>query len=86
MTKTEKTIIDILKRYSFEKKKLDNLQPESKIINDLKINSARIVDIVLDVEEAFDIEIDDDSLENIITINDLINIVNRKAAHDRNRE
>ncbi|MEA3448068.1 MAG: phosphopantetheine-binding protein [Bacteroidota bacterium] len=79
MTKTERTIIDILKKYSFEKKKLNSFHPELKIIKDLKINSARIVDIVLDVEEAFDIEIDDDSLEKIITINDLKTIVENKT-------
>ncbi|MFO7790234.1 MAG: phosphopantetheine-binding protein [Bacteroidales bacterium] len=78
MKNTEKVIVNILKKYSFEKKVWDNYTPDLKIIKDLKINSARIVDIVLDVEEAFDIEIDDDELENIITIRNLINIVEKK--------
>jgi acyl carrier protein len=73
------TITEILKKYSFEKKTLANIKPEMKLIEDIKINSARIVDIVLDVEETFDIEIDDDSLENLITIQDLIDIIKNKT-------
>ncbi len=72
-------ITEILKKYSFEKKTLANIKPEMKLIEDIKINSARIVDIVLDVEEAFDIEIDDDSLENLITIKNLIEIIENKT-------
>ena len=72
-------ITDILKKYSFEKNKLTNISPEMKLIKDIKINSARIVDIVLDVEEAFDIEIDDDSLEKLVTINDLAEIIENKT-------
>jgi acyl carrier protein len=76
---TLSTITDILKKYSFEKKKLENIQPEMKLIEDIKINSARIVDIVLDVEEEFDIEIDDDSLENLVSIQDLMDIIEKKS-------
>ena len=72
-------ITEILKKYSFEKKTLANIKPEMKLIEDIKINSARIVDIVLDVEEAFDIEIDDDTLENLITIKNLIEIIENKT-------
>ena len=35
------------------------------MVKDLKINSARIVDIVLDIEDAFEIEIDNQSLAKI---------------------
>ncbi len=72
-------ITGILKKYSFEKKKLVNIEPEMKLIEDFKINSARIVDIVLDIEETFDIEIDDNSLEKIITIQDVLDIVEQKS-------
>jgi acyl carrier protein len=72
-------ITGILKKYSFEKKKLANIEPEMKLIEDFKINSARIVDIVLDIEETFDIEIDDNSLEKIINIQDVLDIVEQKS-------
>ncbi len=80
MKTIEPTVIEILKQYSFEKKIWENYTGDLEIIKDLKVNSARIVDIVLDVEEAFDIEIDDDSLENIVCIRDIVEIVDAKTS------
>lgn len=80
MKAIEPTVIEILKQYSFEKKIWGNYTGDLEIIKDLKVNSARIVDIVLDVEEAFDIEIDDDSLENIVCIRNIVEIVDVKTS------
>ena len=79
MNNLKKEIIDILSNYAFDKKVLINANENSKIHKDLKINSARIVDIVLDVEEKYDIEIEDKELEKIITIADVINIIRKKS-------
>ncbi|MBQ3989931.1 MAG: acyl carrier protein, partial [Bacteroidales bacterium] len=46
--------------------------------DDLKINSARVVDIVLDLEECFDIEISDEDIEKMKTVKDVIETVERK--------
>ncbi|HKK67484.1 MAG TPA: phosphopantetheine-binding protein [Bacteroidales bacterium] len=78
MKPSEANIIDILKRYSFEKGVWKQYSPNMSIIGDLKINSARIVDIVLDVEDRFDIEIDDDSLESIVTVQDIVDVIEQK--------
>lgn len=69
---------EIIRKYAFDKTLVDKADGNSKIIADLKINSARIVDIVLDLEEKYDIEIDDASLEKIITLNDAIRIIESK--------
>jgi acyl carrier protein len=69
---------EIIRKYAFDKALVENASESSKIIADLRINSARIVDIVLDIEEKYDIEIDDKSLEKIITIQDAINIIKVK--------
>ena len=45
------------------------------LLQDLKINSAHLIDIVLDVEEAFDIEIDDESVEKMITVKDSVDTI-----------
>ena len=49
----EERIIEVLKKYTFDDKVWDNFTPEMNLKDDLKINSARIVDIVLDMEEQF---------------------------------
>ena len=78
MKPNEANVVDILKRYSFEKGVWKKYSPDMSIIGDLKINSARIVDIVLDVEDRFDIEIDDDSLESIVTVQDIVDVIEQK--------
>ena len=78
MTATELNdkIIEILSKYVFNKKLILNATPDSRLIKDLKINSARVVDIVLDIEDVFEVEIDNKSLEKIKTISDLSSLVN----------
>ncbi|MFH1319483.1 MAG: acyl carrier protein [Bacteroidota bacterium] len=75
-------IISVLKKYSFDKKIIEKASPEADITKDLKINSARIVDIVLDIEDIFHIEIDNKSLESIRTINDIITVIDKKVKEE----
>lgn len=75
MKQIESKIIEILTKYTFNKKVWDYYTPQSRIILDLKVNSARIIDITLDIEEEFGIEINDNDLEKIITVEDLIKVV-----------
>ena len=56
----------------------DNIDENTDFIADLNINSANLVDIVLDVEEAFSIEIDNQSMEKMLTIKATIEIIETK--------
>jgi len=69
---------EIIRKYAFDKVLVDNSTEDSRIIVDLRINSARVVDIVLDIEEKYNIEIDDKSLERIISIKDAMDIISEK--------
>lgn len=60
-----------------------NLNEETDFISDLQINSANLVDIVLDTEEAFDIEIDNQSMEKMLTIKAALEIINTKLAEKK---
>jgi acyl carrier protein len=73
-----KEIIQIIEKYAFDKSKLQNAGAKSNIIADLKINSARIVDIILDIEEKYDIEIADDDIPKMITVEDAVNIIKKE--------
>ena len=74
----EDKIIEILKKYTFDDKVWHNFTPEMNLKDDLKINSARIVDIVLDMEEQFDIEISDAEIERMKTVQDIYEILKSK--------
>ena len=45
----------IVKPYVQDEEAFNNLTEDTDFINDLKINSANLVDVVLDVEDEFDI-------------------------------
>lgn len=79
---TEIDILPKLKKivtpYTQKKAALVNFSPETDLINDLEINSANLVDVVLDVEDEFNIEIDNDSMNEMLTVGDAIKIIRSK--------
>ena len=70
----------IIAPYAKDKDALENINSDTNFIKDLKVNSANLVDIVLDVEETFDIEIDNDSMEQMLTVGAAIQIVQTKLS------
>ena len=49
-----------------------DIKPEAELVNDLGINSLELADLVLVCEEEFDIEIDDSSIRNFVTVGDVV--------------
>ncbi len=70
-----KKVVDILSPYVTDEDALSSINAESTLLGDLGINSARLIDIVLDFESEFDIAIDDDQLATLRTVGDAIKIV-----------
>jgi len=52
---------------------------ESENLNDLGIDSADIVDLVIDVEENFDIDISNEEIEKIRSYKDILLLVEKKS-------
>ncbi|HNU85689.1 MAG: phosphopantetheine-binding protein [Pseudomonadota bacterium] len=71
---------NILKLYTKNPELLDTATKETHILNDLKVNSARLVDVVIKCEDVFGISIDDDEADKIRTIGDAVEIILKKAA------
>ncbi|MEL6675951.1 MAG: acyl carrier protein [Bacteroidota bacterium] len=65
----------IVTPYVQNKEALASFGEETDFLEDLQINSAHLVDIILDAEEAFDIEIDDDAAEQMLTVKAAIEVV-----------
>lgn len=65
----------IVKPYIQNQEAFDSLTEETNFINDLKINSANLVDVILDIEEKFDIIIDNESMEKMATVKSAIGII-----------
>ena len=69
---------NIIKVYLPEGVPIDEVKPSSHLINELNINSANLVDVVLDVEDHFDITIEDDEIEKMDTVENALAIIESK--------
>lgn len=70
----------IVKPYLPEDVTVDDISPGSHFINELNINSANLVDIVLDVEDAFNITLENDDMDQMQTVNDAMAIIDKKRS------
>lgn len=68
----------IVKPYIQNEEGFKNLNEDTDFINDLEINSANLVDIILDVEDEFKIEIDNDSMEKMLSVKATIEVIQSK--------
>ncbi|WP_405397171.1 acyl carrier protein [Maribacter sp. Asnod2-G09] len=82
MLKEEKyqKLKDIIKIYLPEDVAITDIKQDSHFMNNLNINSANLVDIVLDVEDAFDIRLENDDMDQMQTVNDAMAIIDAKLA------
>ena len=68
----------IVATYAQNKAALETITEDTDFINDLKINSANLVDVVLDIEEEFDIEIDNESMEQMLNVRIALSVIEAK--------
>ena len=57
-----------------------SVSDSTHILDDLKVNSARLVDVVLAFEDEFDIEIADEDVDSVNTIGDCVALIQQKVA------
>jgi len=53
----------------------DKILPKSHILNDLGGDSLQIVEVIMSLEEHFDIIIDDEAVDHINTVEDIYKII-----------
>lgn len=51
---------------------------DAEFVNDLKLNSLELADLVVLCEDKFDIEIEEQDIHTLITIGDLVNYLEAK--------
>ena len=60
-------------------KSMDEVQSDSSFVDDLGADSLDTVELVMALEEEFDIEISDDEAENISTVQTAIDYINSNS-------
>ncbi|HEV7434654.1 MAG TPA: acyl carrier protein [Pseudorhizobium sp.] len=81
MTNHNRDIGDRVKQIIVEQLglKLEQVVESASLAEDLGADSLEVVQIVMEIEEAFDIEVPDDLAETIVTVGDAIEFVIRKT-------
>lgn len=57
----------------------ESLKPDAKFIDDLGVSSMDLWELVLVMEDEFDLEVPDEDLEKIVTVQDAIDFIESHA-------
>lgn len=71
-------VVKILTPFAKDEEALANVSADTGILDDLKVNSARLVDAVLSFEDEFDIEIADEDIDGVNTVGDAVRLIEAK--------
>ena len=69
----------MLEPYTENKELLGNIDEQTDLVKDLKINSSNLVDVIIDAEAKYDVEIDFDSAEKMFTVGSCIDVIQEKV-------
>jgi len=72
-------VVEIIRPFVKNQEALDSVDEKTNILQDLKVNSARLVDIILDFEDAFDIEVEDEDADAVNTVGDAVRLIAAKV-------
>jgi acyl carrier protein len=56
---------------------LEEVVPEASFVDDLGADSLDLVELIMSMEEEFDIDISDEDAEKMVTVQDAINYINQ---------
>lgn len=58
----------------------DQIRPESKLVDELGADSANIMILIFDIESEFNIQVDNDALAKVVTVDDIVEYIIRAEA------
>jgi len=73
-------IVAIVTPLAKDKEALSNVKRESDFLKDLQVSSARLVDIILAIEDQFDVEVDDSEADKVETVGAAVDLIKAKLA------
>ena len=53
----------------------ENVKPESKLVEDLEADSLDVVELVTELEMSYQIEIPDEAMTTLVTVQDVVNYI-----------
>lgn len=58
------------------------IQPKTSLVKDLEADSLDFVELVMAIEDAFDVKIEEDDTEKIATVQDIIDFLKAQGIED----
>lgn len=78
MASVAERVVDIVaEQMGVDKEKV---KPETHFVNDLGADSLDVVELVMELEEEFDINIPDDAADKISTVGEAIDFIDKESA------
>ena len=56
----------------------DLVTPEAEFVNDMKLNSLEIADFIVLCEDKFEMEVDENDIQSILTVQDLCDYISER--------
>lgn len=72
-------VVAVISPFAKNADALATVSKETNILDELNVNSARLVDIMLEFEDAFDIEVEDEAADDIATVGDAVKLILQKT-------
>jgi len=72
-------VVAIIKKFAKDANALASISMDTSILKDLKVNSARLVDVVLELEDSFGITVSDDQADKVRTVGDAVKLIMAQA-------
>ena len=73
-------VVEIVRTYVKDDEALATVTDDTNILQDLKVNSARLVDVILNFEDEFDIEVEDEDADAVNTVGDAVALIEEKLS------
>lgn len=76
----ERECKEILKEYSLDRSKVDELKPTDEIAETLGLDSLDLVEMVMTLEEHFEVSIEEEDIAKIKTFSDMVTYIEGKLS------
>lgn len=73
-------VVETIAPFAKNEEALESVTEETNILRDLDVNSARLVDVILDLEVEFDVEVADEDADAVNTVGDAVDLIMEKLA------
>lgn len=70
----------IVKPYVQDERGFAAMNQDTDFIKDLKINSANLVDVILDIEDKYDIIFDNEAMDKMLNVKAALEIISTKVS------